>query len=168
MPQHRKRRVQRVVCVVEERHVNHAPAVIFQQDVQRDLLDGAASFRGNGGDAVIGQRLIVERRVHGEHLVEGGQDAACKRVGRRPALRHQLRPEGGIPQPLDPRRQREIRDLAIARTLNERMRGQLKAEKKSDRPPAHLRLDRQSLAGRRLKVRQQRAPAVRRARRLQK
>ena len=131
-----------MVAVVEERPEQQLVAVGLEQDVVGDLPRVEASLPGDGPDAGVGRRLVLQGVAQGEDVVEGApadlvHEERAAEVG---LLGQDPRPHLGVAHPPHPLGQRQVGQLvAVGGPVLERVELRLVAHQHPEAAVADLR-----------------------------
>jgi endonuclease/exonuclease/phosphatase family metal-dependent hydrolase len=139
---HGQGRFEIIVGVVQEREIQHRPAIVLEHEVVGERLWCHAGAAGTGADALLRRLLVVRRIAEQEHLVEILQHGLHERMLGIGLLREQPLPEPWIAQARDLLRQRQRRDLRpIGGVRHEGVERRVQAEHEPHGPagdlPAH-------------------------------
>ena len=159
--QHLAGGIEIAVGIIQERHIEHAAALIRQHRVIGQffrLPALAAGLRAQG----IFRRLFVVRRIAEQiHLVVVRPEEQ-RIVGRRRVFAQDRRAHLGLMQPRQPLGQRQLGDRLVARMGLERVARQFQSEHQPDRARGDLRGDRQAAVRSLVDGVERLAPALRR------
>ena len=141
--QHLAHGIEIAVGVVEERHIEHAAAVIRQHRVIGQFFRLPALAAGLRAERVFRRLLVIRGIAEQVHLVVVRTEEQ-RIVGRGRVLAQDRGAHLGLAQPRKPLRQRQMRDRLVARMGLERVARQFQPEHQPDRARGDLRRDRQA------------------------
>ena len=159
--QHFARGVEIAVGVIQERHIEHAAALVRQHRLVGQFFRLPALAAGLRAQRIFRRLLVIRGIAEQEHLVVVRPEEQ-RIVGRGRRLAQDRGAHLGLMQPLQPLGQRQMGDRPVARQGLERVARQFQPEQQPDRARGDLRRDRQPARGSLVDGVERLAPAPRR------
>ena len=147
---------------VHQRHVEQLVAIALEQQVVHDLGRCDTPCARHPGDRTLRRRLVVDRVLHREHLVEAGGDLLDETLEAAGAVLADDEPtDVGVLHLGNTLCERQGAECAVCLAGSERVERCGETEQHADRPGRHLVLHIEALGGHLVGERRHLAPAVR-------
>ena len=159
--QHLAGGVEIAVGVIQERHIEHAAALIREHRLIGEFFRLPSLPPRLRAQGVFRGLFVIRRIAEQVHLVVVRPEEQ-RIVGRRRGFAQDGRAQLGLAQPHQPFGQRQPGDRLVARMGLERVARQFQTEQQPDRAGGDLRGDRQAAAGSLIDAVERLAPALRR------